>query len=84
MICVGVFGMVYKIWYALEKGYWSSIVPAISVLISYLFLLWLQKNEEQSLEIILLAYFGPLAFMPMMFYAYFLFKLRTKISFKNK
>jgi O-antigen/teichoic acid export membrane protein len=83
MICVGVFGMVYKIWYALEKGYWSSIVPAISVLISYLFLLWLQKNEEQSLEIILLAYFGPLAFMPMMFYAYFLFKLRTKISFKN-
>ena len=83
MICVGVFGMVYKIWYALEKGYWSSIVPAISVLISYLFLLWLQKNEEQSLEIILLAYFGPLAFMPMVFYAYFLFKLRSKISFKN-
>jgi len=83
MICVGVFSMVYKIWYALEKGYWSSIVPAISVLISYLFLLWLQKNEEQSLEIILLAYFGPLAFMPMVFYAYFLFKLRSKISFKN-
>lgn len=81
MVCIGVFGMVYKVWYALGKGYWSSILPAIGTLITYLLLQVLLEFNIQSLLIVFFVYFFPLAFLPLFFFIKTLINLRKKITF---
>lgn len=81
MVCIGVFGMVYKVWYALGKGYWSSIVPALGTLCAYLLLLLLHRFEIDSDILVFFVYFFPLAFLPFVFYIKSLFFLRKKIVF---
>ena len=81
MVCIGVFGMIYKVWYALGKGYWSSIVPALGTLIAFFLLQALLEFNVQSLIAVFAAYFFPLAFLPFFFYAKTLVKLRKKVLF---
>lgn len=80
MTFISVFGMIYKVWYALGKGYWSSIIPALATIISYIFLELLLKFNNQSLLTVFLAYFLPLALMPFLFYINILINLRRKIN----
>lgn len=81
MVCVGVFGMIYKVWYALGKGYWSSIVPALGTLIAFFLLQALLEFNIQSLLVVFAAYFFPLALLPLIFYAKTLVELRKKVLF---
>ena len=79
MVCTVVFGMVYKVWYATEKGYWSSIVPALGTLIAFFLLQALLEYNVKSLLAIFAAYFLPLAVLPLIFYAKILIRLRKNI-----
>lgn len=82
MVGVGVFGIIYKIWYALEKGYWSSILPALATLVSFVALSYIQSDSDNKLILIVLAYFIPLFFFPFVFYVLLLVKLKKKIGYR--
>jgi len=82
MICSGVFRMIYKVWFALGKGYWSSILPAIASLAAYLILLYLLSINKTALYLVFLACFLPLALFSMLPYTVYLYRLRHKINLK--
>lgn len=81
MICIGVFSIIYKVWYALGVGYWSSIMPALGTIVSCVLLYVALHTGVESILIIFMIYFVPLAFLPFLFYVLKLISLKEKINF---
>lgn len=70
MLTSAMSSIIYKIWYAVEKGYLSNILPAIASIIS-LALIYaigiLYKNNENLLLYIMVAFLLPTCFLPFFF-----------------
>lgn len=87
MISTALFSLVYKVWYALEKGYWSSIVPAFATIISFLLMLSIDSylsDVENPILVVLIAYLLPIAMFPFFFFVQLLVKMRKKIVFSKQ
>lgn len=70
MLTSAMSSIIYKIWYAVEKGYLSNILPAIASIIS-LALIYaiglLYKSDENLLLYIMVAFLLPTCFFPFFF-----------------
>ena len=65
-IASGIGGVSYKIWYALQKGYLSNIVPAIAAVISVILLMALKDgSNEGNLYLGLVVFMAPTALLPL-------------------
>lgn len=59
-------GMVYKVWYAKQKGYLSNILPAIAALAGYAGIVAVNASEaSDKLLLSLVAYLAPSAALPL-------------------
>jgi O-antigen/teichoic acid export membrane protein len=65
-IGMGVGSIIYKVWYAEQKGYLSNIVPALASIISFIgLLLARQALLEDRLLLSLVAFMAPTAILPL-------------------
>lgn len=61
--CFG--GIVYRIWYAEQKGYLANVVPAVASLISFAAIVFVTRSSlEHKLYWSLVAAFGPAGMLP--------------------
>ncbi len=73
---------IYKVWYAIGKGYFSNILPAIGISLSYFFLYILHHNKfPLSLLHVILIVLLPLFLLPAFFFVTVIYKLRSKICY---
>lgn len=65
-IGMGVGGIVYKVWYAEQRGYLSNIVPAVAALVGFIGLLLARQTPiEDRLYLNLAAFIAPTAVLPL-------------------
>ena len=65
-IGMGVGGIVYKVWYAEQRGYLSNIVPAVAALVGLIGLLLVRQTPiEDRLYLSLAAFIAPTAVLPL-------------------
>lgn len=65
-IGMGVGGIVYKVWYAEQRGYLSNIVPAVAALVGFVGLLLVRHTPiEDRLYLNLAAFIAPTAVLPL-------------------
>lgn len=65
-IGMGVGGIVYKVWYAEQRGYLSNIVPAVAALVGFIGLLLVRQTPiEDRLYLNLAAFIAPTAVLPL-------------------
>jgi O-antigen/teichoic acid export membrane protein len=81
LVFISIFGMVYKVWYATGKGYLSNIFPAISTIVSFCALFFID-GMGRSIELwhVLVIYFFPLMVFPAFFYIRLLLSLMSRVS----
>ncbi len=65
LLCSSFGGIIYKIWYAEQKGYFSNIVPAIASFIGYLAIVVVNNSHANDrLMLSLIAFLFPPAMLP--------------------
>ncbi|WP_269869231.1 MATE family efflux transporter [Paenibacillus caseinilyticus] len=69
-IVAGITGIIYNIWYSVDKGYLSSIIPAISAMISFGSVYFLSNfsSLNDKLTLFLIVYVAPAAILPGIFF----------------
>lgn len=65
-IGIGVGGVIYRVWYAEQKGYLSNIIPAIASIIGLVSLLLVRKAPVESrLFLSVMVFLAPTAILPL-------------------
>jgi len=77
MMSTAIFGIIYKVWYAVEKGYLSTLVPAIATLCSFILLKMLsaQGSADNDIMLVVVLYFIPQAVFPLLFLLNLIYKV---------
>lgn len=82
-IGLGVGSIVYKVWYAEQRGYLSNIVPALASLIGFVGLLLVRRvSHEDRLFLSLMVFIVPTAVLP--FFALLLQQMKCSHKYSRK